>query len=139
VAFPVEAGFVASLRRPGGNVTGVTDQAGDISAKLVELIRETVPSVSRPAILVDFSNPGWPLARQQHEEAAQRLGLRIAYVDVRAPDDLDRGFAVLTQERVQALLVWTTAALVSQRRRVADFALKNRRRPLRTCADEIIE
>jgi putative ABC transport system substrate-binding protein len=126
VAFPVEAGFVASLRRPGGNVTGVTDQAGDIAAKVVELAWETVPSLSRLGILVDFTNPGWPLVRQQHEEAAQRLGLKITYADVRAPDDLDRVLPLLTQERVQALVVWTTAALVSQRRRVAEFALNNR-------------
>ena len=125
VAFPVEAGFVASLRRPGGNVTGVTDQAGDIGAKVVELVRETVPGLSRLGILGDFTNPGWPLSRQQNEEAAQRLGLKITYADVRAADDLDRVFALLTEERVQALVVWTTSALVSQRRRVAEFALKN--------------
>jgi putative ABC transport system substrate-binding protein len=125
VAFPVEAGIVASLRRPGGNITGVTDQAGDVAAKVVELAREAVPGLSRLAVLVDFTNPGWPLARQRHDEAAQRLGLRLVYADVRVPDDLDRVFASLTQERVQALVVWTTAALLSQRRRVAEFALKN--------------
>jgi putative ABC transport system substrate-binding protein len=97
---PVEAGFVASLARPGGNVTGITNLSRDLGGKRLELLKEAVPKVARVAVLYDPAIPG--IAREVKEDlpvAARVLGLTVKSREVRATDGLERAFAALNKER----------------------------------------
>ena len=127
VASPVAAGVVASLARPGGNVTGATDQLADLAGKMLQLITEAVPKRSRIGVLWDSTNPSvsardW----ENYDRVAKQRGLTIVRADVRVPDDVDRAFHTLSRERVGALIVGSTPALVQQRDRVVKLALQNR-------------
>lgn len=127
VASPIEAGVVASLARPGGNVTGATDQLADLAGKALQLISETVPKSSRIGVLQDSTNPsGSARGREDLDRMAQPRGLTIVRADVRAPDDVDAAFETLSRERVGALIVASTPALFHQRNRIAKLALQNR-------------
>jgi putative ABC transport system substrate-binding protein len=127
VASPVEAGVVASLARPGGNVTGATDQLADLASKALQLITETVPKSSRIGVLQDSTNPSDSArGREDFDRMAQQRGLTIVRADVRAPGDVDAAFDTLSREHVGALIVASTPALVHQRTRVAKLALQNR-------------
>jgi len=124
---PVGAGLVASLARPGGNVTGVAYEAtAEQAAKQLELLKELVPSVTRIGV---FGAPGLRASLEAHErivEAARaRLGVAFVRVDVRRLTDLDDAFETLAHGRVDAL--WLIAPAAFQGRgRIADYALKNR-------------
>jgi putative ABC transport system substrate-binding protein len=127
VASPVTAGVVASLARPGGNVTGATDQLNDLAGKALQLITEAVPKSSRIGVLWDPTNPsgsarGW----ENYNQMAQQHGLTIVRAEVGAPDDVDAAFDTLSRQRVGALLVPSTPALLQQRDRVVKLALQNR-------------
>ena len=125
VTFPVERGFVASLARPGGNVTGASDLGGDIHAKLIQFITETVPNRSRVGYLVE--SPGYDLSgKQQIDEMAQRRALTMVWVAVNGPADLDAAFDTLSRERAGALIVPVTPVLIAERDRVGRLALHHR-------------
>jgi len=127
VAAPLRARVVMSLARPGGNVTGLTDQIGDLSTKILQLITDVSPRSSRIGILEDFTNPSEnDGGRAQFDRMAQQHGLTVIRADARTPDDIDAAFRMLVRERVGALIVATTPALVFDRNRVASLAMQHR-------------
>ena len=103
---PVEAGLVESLARPGGNVTGLTNLARELSGKRLELLKEAVPKVARVAVLYDPATPGIVLeVKEVLPVAARALGLTIQPWEVRDADDFDRVFAAMSKERPDGLYV----------------------------------
>ena len=124
VTDPVEVGLVASLARPGGNVTGLSQQlTPEIRAKQLQLLKEALPKVSRVAVLWSAATT---VGRGEYEAAGRALGLRIQFVEVRGADDLGRAFAALVGERVDALLVPGDTLLFTERQRVAALAREHR-------------
>ena len=104
---PVETGLVASLARPGGNVTGLPISGGELARKRLELLREVVPEVSRVAILLDPTNPAHAVFWRETENAAQTVRVRLQRVEVRAPEEIEAAFAAMVKGRAQALVVFT--------------------------------
>jgi putative tryptophan/tyrosine transport system substrate-binding protein len=102
---PVQLGFVASLGRPGGNITGLTLLNQDLPVKQLEMLRETVPRLSRVGVLGSRDFPLPPRGFQDLEAAAQTLAVQLHHVDVRVSDDLDRAFAEMVAARVGGVLV----------------------------------
>jgi putative tryptophan/tyrosine transport system substrate-binding protein len=90
---PVGAGFVASLARPGGNLTGLSVLAPELSGKRLELLKEVVPELTRVAVLWNAANPAHASAWEETQAAARALGLRLHAQDVRGPQDLEGAFA----------------------------------------------
>ena len=125
VGDPVGTGLVASLARPGGNVTGLSDLTVDMSAKRLELLKEVAPTASRVAVLWNPTHPTNPLQLRETQVAAQALGLTLQPVEVRSSDEFERAFAAMTRERASVLLVLGDILTVLHRSRVADLAAKN--------------
>jgi putative ABC transport system substrate-binding protein len=121
------AGLVASLARPGGNVTGTSGMTTEVVGKTLELLKEVVPKLSRVAVLW---NPGNTVFQAQMlkgtEAAADRLGVQVQVFGVQGPDQIDRAFAAITKENVQALLVLADPILALQSKRIVGFAEKSR-------------
>ena len=124
---PVGNGFVISLARPGGNITGLSRLTPDISGKQLELLKEIVPNVSRVVVFGTSTQPGNAQALTEINLAAKTLGLEIRYLDVLGPKDIESGFRTARKGRSDAVL-WFVAGLVgtSQRKEVVDLALKAR-------------
>src|SRR5207244_6874774 len=123
----VGTGLIASLARPGGNVTGVSGSAGlEIVAKQLELLKETVPKIRRVAILSNPANAYHQLAIREVNVAARSLGLQLQLLEARGPNEFDGAFAAMAKERVGALLVLSDAMLNSHRTRLADLAVRSR-------------
>ena len=123
---PVGNGFVASLARPGGNITGLAILAPEISGKQVELLKETVPKLSRLAVLGTSNSPGIAQALKETELAAGGFGVKIQYLDVRDSKDLETAFRAASKGRADAVLVLPGAVLNSQRKQITDLAAKSR-------------
>ena len=124
---PVGTGLIASLARPGGNVTGVSGYASlEIVAKQLELLKETVPKITRVAILSNPTNAYHQLAIREVNVAARSLGVQLQLLDARGPNEFDGAFVAMAKERVGALLVLSDVMLNSHRSRVADLAARNR-------------
>jgi putative ABC transport system substrate-binding protein len=124
---PVGLGLVASLARPGGNVTGVsTLLAGDLVAKQLQLLKEVIPRLSRLAILWNPTNPGSTEAMKDTEVVAPSLGIKIVPVAMETPSDLNPALATIVRERAEALAVHPTAPMWEQRTQILDFAVKKR-------------
>jgi putative ABC transport system substrate-binding protein len=124
---PVAAGFIESLARPGGNVTGITNLGRELGGKRLELLKEAVPKLARVAVLYDPAIPG--SLREVKEDlpvAARALRLTIKSWEVRGTDDFDRVFAALNKQRPDGLFVPPSALMSANGKRVADFALKSR-------------
>ena len=126
LADPVGSGLVASLGRPGGNVTGLSTQDAELGGKRLELLLQVVPRVSRLALLIDETNPGTVLIAKGTQAAAASLGLQVQSLGVRDPGELDRAFAAMREARAGALIVESSSMLFTWRERLADLALKNR-------------
>jgi putative ABC transport system substrate-binding protein len=125
-ADPVAAGLVASLARPGGNITGLAIISHELVGKELELLREVVPKVSRVAVLWNPANPGNTPQLKAAEASARALRVRLQPLEARGPGEIDRAFAAMTRERAGALLVLLDSMLLAQRERIADLAAKNR-------------
>jgi putative tryptophan/tyrosine transport system substrate-binding protein len=126
-ADPVEAGFVESLARPGGHVTGLTTLSRELGGKRLELLKEAVPKVARVAVLYDAANPG--NVREVKEElpvAARALGLTIQPWEVRDADGFEKVFAALSKQRPEGLYVPPGPLMAANEKRIAGFALKSR-------------
>ena len=124
---PVGNGLIASLARPGGNVTGVSGSAGlEIVAKQLELLKETVPKIRRVAILSNPANAYHQLAIREVNVAARSLGVQLQLLEARGPNEFDGAFAAMAKERVGALLVLSDAIFGSHRTRLADLAARSR-------------
>jgi len=126
VSHPVEAGFVASLARPGGNITGVTNQLSDLSLKNVELMRELVPDLQRFGLLWEPDNAGSRLAAAEFQEAAPRIGITFVSAPLRVLDDLPKAFDTLVRERAQVVLIHSTPIASRQRDWILAFAIEHR-------------
>jgi putative ABC transport system substrate-binding protein len=123
---PVATGLVASLRQPGGNITGMTSINSELTAKRVDLLKNLAPRVSRVAILWDETDAGSRLGEQQAKAAAKTVGLVIHSVPVSSTAGLEATFANVVRARAGALIVVSTSRLFSYRKRIAELALKNR-------------
>ncbi|HKW90531.1 MAG TPA: ABC transporter substrate-binding protein [Methylomirabilota bacterium] len=119
-------GLIESLAHPGGNVTGVTDQSVELSAKRLEILKEAVPKASRIAVLWNADDRGMTMRFREVEKAAQRLRVSVQPLGVREPDDFDTAFSAMTQTRPDALFLVTDALTLLNRKRVIDFALVHR-------------
>ena len=129
VGNPVAGGLIASLAKPGGNITGLTQMTTELSAKRLELLREAFPGVSRVAVLVDpaSSSQGVIESLRPAQRAAEALGVKLLSVELRGPNpDLEGAFRTATSERVGALLIAAGAAPSLHRKRVVDLAAKTR-------------
>ena len=128
VGDPVGSGLVASLARPGGNVTGSTYSGAGmgIYAKQLELLVEAVPKVRRVAILSNPTNPANPLWTSEVKAAGRSLGVQLQFLEARSPSDFDGAFAAMTKERAGALLVVADSMFILHRARLAELAAKNR-------------
>jgi putative ABC transport system substrate-binding protein len=126
VGDPVGTGLVSALGRPGGNVTGVSDMATDLSAKRVELLREAVPRLSRLAVLWNSADPGMALRAREIERAARVLGLTMDAWSVRTPAEFDTAFASIVKKPPDAAIVVAEILTVTYRKRLLDFASTHR-------------
>jgi putative tryptophan/tyrosine transport system substrate-binding protein len=122
----VETGLVASLSRPGGNVTGINDPAAILSAKRLELVKELVPAVKRVAVLWNMGDNAMTLRYREIERAARVLGVNIDPLGVREPDDFDAALAALNRSRPDALMMVSDALTTLNRKRVVDYVAQNR-------------
>jgi len=124
---PVEMGLVASLRRPGGNITGTTFTPGpEIFGRQLQILKETIPRASRVAILSNPADPSFALQVREVEAAARTLHMRLQHVEARGPEQFDSAFAAMARERADALLVNGTSTFLAHRVRLAELAVKNR-------------
>jgi putative tryptophan/tyrosine transport system substrate-binding protein len=122
---PVGGGLVASMRRPGGNVTGVTALGQALNVKRLEIIKETLPGVTRVAVLANSGSPYTGQFHAEREDAARALGLQVRVHEVR---DLafDRAFAAIRADRSEALMVLPDATLITHRRQIVDLTTRSR-------------
>ena len=138
-ADPVGTGLVASLARPGGNVTGLTNSAKDLSAKRLQLLKETVPGLSSVAVLWNPTSPGTVEQHAETQEAARLLGLRLLVLEVRRADDLERAFESASEHRAEALAILGDPLMTASAARLADLAAQRRLPaiyPVRVFAEE---
>jgi putative tryptophan/tyrosine transport system substrate-binding protein len=123
---PVGNGFVASLARPGGNITGLSTLSPEISGKRLELLKEIVPRVSRVAVVGQSTYTGTAQSLREVELAARAFGMQLQYLDVRGAQDIETAFRAASKGRADAFLGLGSPVLMSQRTRVADLAATNR-------------
>ena len=135
---PVGNGFVASLARPGGNITGLSTLAPELSGKQLELLREIVPKLSRVAVLGDSNFPGNAEARREAELAAGAFKVQLQYLDVRSHEDIEALFRAASKERPDAVLLLSSSLVFSQRTNIAQLASKMRL-PVMYYAAEFVE
>ena len=126
VADPVEAGLVASLARPGGNLTGLTILASEQSGNRLELLTEAVPGVSRVAVLWNPADRYAALEVRVMEAAARDLGVQLQSLEVRNPGEFERAFAAATRDGAGALSILATPFIVQNLGRIVNLALKHR-------------
>jgi putative ABC transport system substrate-binding protein len=125
VGDPVANGLVASLARPGGNITGLSTLAPELSGKGLELLKETIPKLSRVAVVWNPDNPGKTSSFKETEVAARALRLQLQSLEVRGPNDVEPAFKAAKKERTGALIVLRDVVVSSQIRRILELALKN--------------
>jgi putative tryptophan/tyrosine transport system substrate-binding protein len=135
---PVGSGFVASLARPGGNITGLSNFNAELGGKRLELVKKIVPKLSRMIVIGTSTEPANALFLKEAQLGSVALGIKLQYVDVRGTKDLEAGFLEATKERVDAVLVLAASILFSQRTKIADLAVK-RQIPAMYISREFVE
>ena len=125
-ADPVALGLVASLARPGGNVTGLSSASPDYSGKQLELLKEAVPKLSRIAILWNAANPGTAIAFREMQDAVRVLKLSVQSLEVRSSEDLVPAFKNVPKQRGMGLVTLLDPLVVSQRARIVELASESR-------------
>jgi ABC-type uncharacterized transport system substrate-binding protein len=123
---PVATGFVASLARPGGNITGLSLMAPELIGKQLQILKEIVPTVSRVALLGNPANTGNAPQVRHAQDAARALGVRLQPLEARGPGEIDSAFAAMTREQAGALIVLVDVMFDVERARIADLAAKRR-------------
>jgi putative ABC transport system substrate-binding protein len=123
---PVGNGFVSSLARPGGNITGLTGSSDDTSPKQLELVTTVVPNASRIGLLINPASPTYANVRKGAQNAAQKVGLTLVSAEARNPEEIESGVALFKNEQVQAFIVAGDAVFFTHRQRIAELALSNR-------------
>jgi ABC-type uncharacterized transport system substrate-binding protein len=126
VTDPVASGLVASLARPGGNITGLTILAPELSGKRLELLKEAAPNVTRVAFLWNSANPAQAPQWREAQTAAPALGLQLQSLEVRRSDDFDSAFEAALRERAQALIASPEPLINTHLKRIVEFTAKNR-------------
>ncbi|WMT75405.1 ABC transporter substrate-binding protein [Bradyrhizobium sp. Ash2021] len=121
LANPIELGLIASMSRPGGNVTGLMSRIDDLVGKQLELAAQLVPALVRVGLILNAVGD-FTMDRQRLEIGAKRLGIKLVSAEVREPNDLDTAFQLLSNEHVQAVVVLAGAMLFQERKRVAALA-----------------
>ena len=121
---PVGNGFVASLARPGGNITGLASRAPEIGGKQLELLKEIVPRLSRVAVLGTSTQPGNAQSLREAEVAAGALAVKLQYLDVLSPKDIEPVFRTASNGRAEAVLVLRASIFFSHRKQIVDLAAK---------------
>ena len=123
---PVSTGLVASLARPGGNITGLTHVTNDLIGKRLELLKQIVPNAARVAAMLNPSNPGEAIFVSEMESTARALGLELLVLKVETPDQFDRAFSSMTERHIQGVFVLEDPIFTSNPARVADMAARYR-------------
>jgi ABC-type uncharacterized transport system substrate-binding protein len=128
VGDPVQVGFVASLARPGGNITGLSNVSNDLAGKRLELLKESIPNISRVTFVRDPRNPVATLALGETETAGRALGVQLQSLEVRRPDDLESTFQAAVKWHAQALIEMAIGVFITpqDRARIADLEVKTR-------------
>jgi ABC-type uncharacterized transport system substrate-binding protein len=123
---PVKTHLVASLARPGGNVTGISDVAAQLAPKRLEFLKEAVPSLKRVAMLYNANDPGMSLRYEASATVAKELGVSVQPLGVREPDDFEEAFAAMNHEMPDGLLMVSDSLTRLNRKRVYDYAAAHR-------------
>src|SRR5437870_12949170 len=123
---PVGNGFVASLARPSGNITGLSTHYPEISGKQVELMKEIVPRLSRVAVFGNSIQPGNPQALRETELAAGALGVHLQYLDIRSPKDIETVFRAASKGRADAVLALGNVVVTSHPKQFVELSAKSR-------------
>ena len=126
VGDPVGLGYVASLARPGGNMTGLSSLTVDLGSKRLDLLKEAIPRISRVSVLWNPDDPARVLEVRATQAAAERLGVRLQSTEVRSRSEIERAFSAMAKERPDALIVQQDPLTITHRARIAELALKNR-------------
>jgi len=124
-ADPVGDGFAASRARPGGNITGLSIGAADLGPKLLELLKAAVPKLSRVAVLLQPENPAHPPRLKRIMSAAQKVGIQLVLAEAGTVQEIEREFAMMTKERVNAAIIFPDSFFVQEVRSIAAQALKH--------------
>jgi len=138
VGDPVASGFAASLSRPGGNVTGLSISAADVSAKQLELLRTLSPEWSRIALLTNSANPFHALVFKEIQSGAPKMGVRLLHFEARSPVEIAAAFAAMVQERAQAVIVAPDPLFRQQGRQLGELA-KRHQLPSMLATKELVE
>jgi putative ABC transport system substrate-binding protein len=125
-ADPVATGLIDSLARPGGTITGVGEVAAELSAKRLEVLKDTFPSLRKIAMLWNAADLGMTLRYRSAETAARTLGFEIQALGVREPEDFAAAFATMVHDRPDAILMVTDALMALNRKRVFEFAAQQK-------------
>ena len=123
---PVGTGFIASLSRPGGNITGLASLSAELRGKLLELLKETLPRLSHVVALRGPGLQSSAVSLKETEVIARSLGLKLQFQEVKEPDDLNRAFEAITKARTGALIVTAGPFGSANRKRIVEFAAKSR-------------
>lgn len=123
---PVETGLVASLARPGGNVTGTTTNDPELGGKMVEVFRAAVPTLNRLALIAETSFAGMPLYVRQLERAAEALAVKVEQRAAQNADEMDAALAAIARERPDGIFMAATGPMITHSQRVIDFAIQSR-------------
>jgi putative tryptophan/tyrosine transport system substrate-binding protein len=126
VSDAVELGFVASLARPGGNITGISILAPELSGKLLELAKEAIPKASRMAVLAYSASPNWKIYFKEMDGAARSLGVQLLAFQVGAPDEIESAFDAARSKRADALVIPSSGFLSLYRERICELAAQIR-------------
>jgi len=122
VGDPVGSGFIASLARPGGNITGLSAVAVDLSAKLMELFVELVPGMKRVGVVRNPNNPGSTAMLRETENAVRKLNIQVEVVDAQTSDEFERAFAQLRAKSVDGVVLLADPTVIEHSRRIAELA-----------------
>ncbi|HKR58276.1 MAG TPA: ABC transporter substrate-binding protein, partial [Pyrinomonadaceae bacterium] len=123
---PIGNGFIASLARPGGNITGLSTLAPELGGKRLEILREVVPKLSHVAVLGTSTDPGTAEVIGELEHAAKVFGIKLQYVDVLDSKDVETAFRLAKKGRADGVLVLTSPVFTSRQTNLAELAVKNR-------------
>ena len=126
VSDPVALGFVKSLARPGGNITGLSTQAPELSGKRLEVVKEILPKISRLAVLWQPGGPGSALRAKETETTARAMGIKTQVIEVKGADEFDRAFAEIRKFRAEALIPLRSPLIGSHLHKIVELALTSR-------------
>jgi putative ABC transport system substrate-binding protein len=138
-ADPIGFGLIASLNRPGGNVTGLANFAELLASKQIDFLRELMPRLSRVGILINLNNPLHVSQLKECQTAATRVSLYLALFEIRTPDDLDNAFTAISQQNIDGLIVPPDTLFLNYARHIADLAISTRTATICGFREHVVE